>query len=235
MPSPQLIIDLVSANHILAEQGVVDGFGHISVRSDENKERYFLARNMAPASVQAGDILEYDLDSKPLNDGGRRSYLERFIHGEVYRLRPDVMSVVHSHSPAVIPFGVSRVPLQAVYHMAGFLRDIKKYDIRTASGQMTDLLIKNHDLGISLAATLGASPVVLMRGHGVTVVGDSIKAAVVRSVYTEMNARIQIQAISLGGPVEYLSPEEAEQTEKSIVGQYDRAWDLWVRQNQRRN
>ncbi len=227
MPAAQLIADIVVANHILFDQGVVDAFGHVSVRSDENKQHYFLARNMAPSLVEAGDVLEYDFDSNAINPGDRRGYLERFIHSEIYRMRPDVMSVVHSHSPAVIPFSVSRTTLQPVYHMAGFLRDVKKYDIRTASGQMTDMLIRNHDLGVSLAAALGSAPVALMRGHGITIVGTSIKEAVCRSVYAEMNARIQIQAMGLGTPVEYLSREEAELAEKANAGQFDRPWELW--------
>ena len=227
MPSALLIADVVLANHILSDQGVVDGFGHVSVRSDENKERYFMARSMAPSLVQTGDVLEYNLDSQAINPGDRRSYLERFIHSEIYRMRPDVISVVHSHSPAVIPFGVSRAPLEPVFHMAGFLRDVKKYDIRVASGQMTNMLISNHDLGVSLAAALGSSSIALMRGHGVTVVGASVKEAVFRSIYTEVNARIQMQAMALGTPVEYLSREEAELAEKANAAQYDRPWELW--------
>jgi HCOMODA/2-hydroxy-3-carboxy-muconic semialdehyde decarboxylase len=225
-----LIADLVVANHILNDQGVVDGFGHVSVRSDQRKDRYFMARNMAPSLVQAEDILEYDLESNPVNALGRRSYLERFIHSEIYRARPDVMAVVHNHSAAVIPFSVSTAPLRPVYHMGGFLRDIKKFDIRTASGRMTDMLIRDHDLGFSLAMALGNSPVALMRGHGATVVGASLKEVIFRAVYTEVNARVQMQAMALGGAVEYLSPEEAEFAEKSNAGQYDRPWDLWKNQ-----
>ena len=181
---------------------------------------------MAPSLVQAEDILEYDLESSPIDAAGRRSYLERFIHGEIYRARPDVMAVVHNHSAAVIPFTVSSAPLRPVFHMGGFLRDVKKYDIRTVSGRMTDMLIRDHDLGHSLAMALGSSPVALMRGHGVTIVGANLKEAMFRSVYTEVNARVQMQAMSLGA-VEYLSTEEAELAEKANSGQYDRPWDLW--------
>jgi ribulose-5-phosphate 4-epimerase/fuculose-1-phosphate aldolase len=227
MPVSPLIADLVLANQILFDQGVVDGFGHVSVRSDQRKDRYWLARSMAPSLVQAGDIVEYDLESAPVNANAPKSYVERFIHGEIYRNRADVMAVVHSHSLAVIPFGVSATPLRAVFHMGSFLRDVKKYDIRVASGRMTDMLIRDHDLGHSLAATLGSSPVALMRGHGVTVVGASLKEAVFRSVYTEANARAQMQAIALGGPVEYLSDEEAELAERANSAQYDRPWELW--------
>jgi ribulose-5-phosphate 4-epimerase/fuculose-1-phosphate aldolase len=227
MASASLIADLVVANHILYNQGVVDGFGHVSVRDDQRPDRFWLARSMAPSLVQAEDILEYDLESTALNANGRRSYVERFIHGEVYRNRPDVMAVVHDHSPAVIPFGVSTVPLRPVFHMSGFLRDVKKFDIRAASGQMTDMLIRNHDLGHSLAMTLGNSPVALMRGHGVTVVGATLKEAIFRAVYTEVNARVQTQAITLGGPVEYLAEQEAELAETANRAQHDRPWELW--------
>ena len=224
-----LFAELAIANHILFDQGVVDGFGHVSLRNPERPDHFFLARNMAPSLVEAADILEYDVESEPVNAAGRRSYLERFIHGEVYRNRKDVMSVVHTHSPAVIPFSVSTVPLRAIFHMGGFLRDVKNYDIRTANGP-TDMLIRNHDLGHSLAMTLGDSSVALMRGHGITVVGVNLKEAIFRAVYAEMNARVQLQAIALGGPVEYLSPKEAELAEKSTSGQYDRPWDLWKAQ-----
>ena len=225
-----LFTELAIANHILFDQGVVDGFGHVSLRNPEKPDHFFLARSMAPSLVEATDILEYDVESEAVNAAGRRSYLERFIHGEVYRNRKDVMSVVHTHSPAIIPFSVSSVPLRPVYHMSGFLRDVKKYDIRTASGQMTDMLIRDHDLGHSLAMALGDGPVALMRGHGITVVGATLKEAVFRAVYSEMNARVQIQAIAIGGPVEYLSQQEAELAERSNRAQYDRPWDLWKAQ-----
>jgi ribulose-5-phosphate 4-epimerase/fuculose-1-phosphate aldolase len=230
--NPQ-IADLVLANHILYDQGVVDGFGHVSVRSRERKDRYFLSRSMAPPLVEAGDIVEYDIESNPVNPNAPRGYVERYIHGEIYRNRPDVMAVVHSHSPAVIPFGVSTVPLRAVFHMGGFLRDVKVFDIHAASGRATDMLIRDHDLGHELAATLGLSSVALMRGHGVTVVGASLKEAVFRAVYTEVNARVQAQAIALGGPVQYLSFEEAELAERANSQQYDRPWDLWKRRVER--
>ena len=227
MPSDTLIADLVLANHILFDQGVVDGFGHVSVRDDRNPERFLLSRSMAPALVNAADIVEYDLNSNPVDPNAPRSYVERFIHGEIYRSRPDVMAVVHNHSPSVIPFGVSAAGLRPVYHMAGFLREIQKFDIRAAAGRMTDMLIRDASLGQSLASTLGASPVVLMRGHGATVVGASLKEAVYRSVYTEINARLQMQAMALGSQVEYLSFEEGELAERANSAQYDRPWELW--------
>ncbi len=223
------IADLVFANRILYDQGILDGFGHVSVRSDQSADRYFLARAIAPSLVQPEDILEYDLDSLPTT--AAHSYLERFIHGEIYRERPDVMSVVHSHSPNLIPFGVSSVPLRAVCHMGGFLRDVKKFDIRIATGQMTDMLIRSQDLGRSLAMSLEKSSIILMRGHGTTAVGASLKEATFRAIYAELNAVLQMRAMSLGEPVQYLSSEEAELAEIANASQYDRPWELWKRQS----
>ena len=152
---PKLIADLVVANHILFDQAVVDGFGHISVRSEINPNHYYLARSMAPSLVTAADIIEYDLDSNALDANGRASYLERFIHGEIYKLRPDVKAIVHSHSPAVIPFGVTGVPLKPLYHMSSFLgAGAPVFDIKKAAGE-TDMLIRNNKLGEDLAKALG--------------------------------------------------------------------------------
>ncbi len=223
-----LIEDLVAANRILVDQGVLDGYGHVSVRHDRAPDRYLMARSVAPELVTAADIMEYDLDSVPVDARGRATYLERFIHGEIYRLRPDVRAVVHSHSPSVIPFGVTGAALRPLYHMSAFLAGgVPVYDIRQASGAMTDMLVRTAPLGQSLARVLGPAPVVLMRGHGAVVVGASLPAAVFRSVYTEVNARLQAQAMALGGPVIYLDPEEAKRAEASIAGTIPRPWELW--------
>ena len=225
---PALIEDLVAANRILVDQGVLDGYGHVSARHDRAADRYLMARSIAPELVTAADIMEYDLDSVPVDASGRATYLERFIHGEIYRLRPDVRAVVHSHSPSVIPFGVTGAALRPLYHMGAFLvGGVPIYDIRQASGAMTDMLVRNAALGQSLARVLGPAPVVLMRGHGAVVVGASLPAAVFRSVYTEVNARLQAQAMALGGPVVYLDPEEAKRAEASIAGTIPRPWELW--------
>ena len=225
---PGLIEDLVAANRILVDQGVLDGYGHVSVRHDRSPDRYLMARSIAPELVTAADIMEYDLDSAPLDARGRATYLERFIHGEIYRLRSDVRAVVHSHSPSVIPFGVTGAALRPLYHMSAFLAGgVPVYDIRQASGAMTDMLVRNAVLGQSLARVLGPAPVVLMRGHGAVVVGSNLPAVVFRSVYTEVNARLQAQAMALGGPVVYLDPEEAKRAEASIAGTIPRPWELW--------
>ena len=180
---PALIDELVAANRILFHQGVVDGFGHVSVRHDKDPGRFLLARNMAPALVAPEDIMEFTLDGEAVDPRGRAVYLERFIHGEIYRARPDVKSVVHSHSPAVIPFGVSSTALRPLYHMSAFLGDaVPIFEIRNAAGPATDMLIRNGPLGAALATALGNRAVALMRGHGSVAVGSSIRQAVFRAV-----------------------------------------------------
>lgn len=216
------------ANRILYDQGVVDGFGHISVRHDSVPGVFLLSRNRAPGLVVRGDIGCYDLDGANVSDSGNRPYVERFIHSEIYRARPDVIAVVHSHSPSVIPFGVTGQRLKPIFHMAGFLGGgTAHYDIRDASGN-TDLLVRNSELGRYLATALGAHSCVLMRGHGSTTVGASIEQVVYRAIYAEVNARLQLQALSLG-PVTYLSEEEARLAAAAIDGQIARPWDLWQR------
>jgi ribulose-5-phosphate 4-epimerase/fuculose-1-phosphate aldolase len=227
-PAASLIEDLVAANHILFDQGVVDAFGHVSVRHDQQPNRFLLARNMAPGTVTAADILQYELDGTPLDAGDRRVYLERFIHGSIYRARPDVMAVVHSHSPGVVPFSVSRkTRLRPVCHMSGFLgAGAPLFEIRDAVGDGSDMLIRDDGLGRALASSLAGASFVLMRGHGSTTVASSLKLVVYRAVYAEINARLQMQAMQLGDP-EYLSAKEAEAAMISTEGQVDRPWALW--------
>ena len=228
-PSRQALIeDLVTANRILANENVVDGYGHVSVRHDKAADRYLMSRSIAPELVTAADIMEYDLDSTAVDARGRTSYLERFIHGEIYRARPDVKAIVHNHSPSVIPFGVSTAPLRPLYHMSAFLGGgVPVFDIKAAAGGATDMLVRNPALGRALATTLGARPVALMRGHGAVVVGPNIQLTVFRSVYTEMNARLQAQAMALGSPVTYLDDEEARLAGASVGGTVVRPWELW--------
>jgi ribulose-5-phosphate 4-epimerase/fuculose-1-phosphate aldolase len=225
---PALVAELVTANKILFAHGVVDAFGHVSARHDKNPNRFLLARNMAPALVTAADLMEFDLDGNPVAADGCSVYLERFIHAEVYRARAEVMAVVHSHSPAVVPFGVAPgVPLRAVWHMSAFIgARAPVFEIRNAAGKASDLLIRDSDLGAALASSLGSHCVVLMRGHGATVVGASVREAVFRAVYTEVNARLQLEALRLG-PAIYLTPEESVAATRSVGGQINRAWDLW--------
>jgi ribulose-5-phosphate 4-epimerase/fuculose-1-phosphate aldolase len=232
----ELLEDLVAASRILADQGVLDAFGHVSVRHPANPKRYLLARNLAPELVTSADIVEYDLDSEPVDPKAPRGFLERYIHGEIYKARPDVGSVIHTHSPSVVPFGITTTPLRPVYHMSGFLgRGVPNYDIAKEAGRMTDILVREPELGRLLANVLGDKPMALMRGHGNVVVAGDVKVATYRAVYTEMNARIQLQAMmaaSFGGasdPITFLSPEEGLLTEPTIEGQIHRPWELWKR------
>ena len=225
---PGLIEDLVAANRALVQQGVLDGFGHVSVRHDRNPKRFLISRSLAPELVTPADIMEFDLDCNPVDARGRALYSERFIHGEIYKARADVRAVVHSHAPSLIPFGVSSTPLRPVYHMAAFIGSrVPVFDIRTAFG-MTDMLVSDSARGRALAQVLGNRTAALMRGHGVVVVGSSIPMAVGRSIYLELNARIQLQAMALGGGVTYLSPEEAKQIMDAGENRgYERPWELW--------
>lgn len=223
-----LLRDLVDANHILFNEGVLDAFGHVSIRHPENTERFLLARNMAPGLVTLDDILTFDLDGTSIDADDRPVYLERFIHGEIYRARPDVMAVVHSHSPSVVPFSaVKSTPLRPMCHMSGFLgAGAPIFEIRDTAGTATDLLIRDRSLGASLADSLGNDNVVLMRGHGATVTGPTLKQAVYRAIYVEVNARLQADALRLG-PIEYLTPEEANAAREATEGQVERPWQLW--------
>jgi HCOMODA/2-hydroxy-3-carboxy-muconic semialdehyde decarboxylase len=224
-----LVDKLVLANRILYRHGVVDGFGHASVRHDQSPDHFLLARNMAPGLVRREDIVTFDLDGAALDAAGRRVYLERFIHGEIYRARADVQAVVHSHSPNVIPFGVTGTPLQPVFHMSGFLAEGSAlFEIRDVAGD-TDMLISNGSLGVALAAALGSRSTVLMRGHGSTVVGASLEQAVYRAFYAEVNARLQTQARQLG-EVTYLNANEAAKAAAINDTQLPRVWELWARE-----
>jgi len=224
----ELLQDLADANRILAHQGIVDAFGHVSLRHPERHDRFLLARNMAPALVTPDDLIEFDLDGNACHGDDRRVYLERFIHAEIFRARPDVNSVVHSHSPTVVPFSV--VPstrLRPVCHMCGFLRDGPPiFEIREEFGDATNLLISNREQGASLARKLGEHPAVLMRGHGSTVVAPTLKLAVYRAVYTEVNAQLLSTALPLGDVV-YLTDEECLATMGVHDSQIDRPWGLW--------
>jgi ribulose-5-phosphate 4-epimerase/fuculose-1-phosphate aldolase len=222
-----LIHDLVAANRILAHYGVLDGFGHVSARHPQHPDRYLLSRSLAPELVTAADIMTFDADSNAVDGDDRRPYVERYIHGEIYRARPDVRAVVHSHSPSVIPYTASTVRLRPIYHMSGFLSGgAGVFDIRDRFG-CTDMLVRNVEQGKALAATLGTDAVALMRGHGFVAVADSIPLAVYRAMYTELNAAVQSRAIALGGEVTYLDPQEAAAADAANRIQTARPWALW--------
>ena len=224
-----VLADLAAASRILAAQGVVDGFGHVSMRHPSAPDRYLMARSIAPALVTPGDIIEYDLDSNPCNANGRGSFLERFIHGGIYKARPDIMSVVHSHSPSVIPFGLVGVPMRAMFHSAAFIAaGVPVFDIRDRFGA-TDMLVGNAAKGVALAEVMGDRDIVLMRGHGAVACGPTLQASVFRSVYTEVNARIQHWTRALGGgaPMAALDDEEGRLADAINQTAGRRAWDLW--------
>jgi HCOMODA/2-hydroxy-3-carboxy-muconic semialdehyde decarboxylase len=208
---------------------VLDGFGHVSARDDRNPEHFLLARSMAPGLVTKDDILEFDREGNALDAQGRALYLERFIHSEIYKAHPEVKAVVHSHSPSVIPFGATAVPLRPLYHMSSFLGlGVPVFEIRDTAGDGTDMLIRNPALGAALAKRLDGSAVVLMRGHGDVVVADSLKLAVFRAIYTEVNARLQLEAETLGrGQITFLSDKEAAAATATNSPLAGRAWDLW--------
>jgi ribulose-5-phosphate 4-epimerase/fuculose-1-phosphate aldolase len=228
--SQTLISDLVAASRILAQHGVLDAYGHVSARSDKRPDRFIMSRAVAPALVTAKDLMELDADSEALAGDKRKGFIERYIHGEIYRARPEVMAVVHSHSPSSIPFGVTRAKLRPIYHMGAFLwSGTPVFDIRKAKAE-NDLLVRDRPLGAALAKSLGACTCVLMRGHGMTVVGDGVPEAVYRAIYTEMNARLQIQAGQLEGPIEFLSDEEGRRSTAANRGTLERPWELWKKQ-----
>ncbi len=220
--------DLVAAYRILAEFGVIDGYGHVSIRSDSNPDHYWLSRSLAPELVTEDDLMEYDLDSNPMDAQGRESVRERFIHGEVFKARPEIMAVVHNHSPSVVPFSITEMPLRPIFHMAAFVGEgLPNFEIRDAA-KGTDLLVKTPYLGHALAKSLGGAPAALMRGHGAVVVGESIARAVGRSVYLEVSAKMQAQAMMIAGPggkITYLDDDEVQASVP--VQDYKRAWPLW--------
>jgi len=225
----QLSEDLAAASRILVAQSVVDGFGHVSMRHPSAPDRYLMSRSIAPALVTPADIIEYTLDSNPCNANGRSSFLERFIHGEIYKARPDVMSVVHSHSPSVIPFGLVDVRMQAMFHNAAFIAaGVPVFDIREQFG-VTDMLIRDGAKGVALAAAMGHRDIVLMRAHGSVACGPTLQAAVFRAVYTEVNARIQHWTTTLGGgaPMAALDADEGRLADAVNQTAGLRAWELW--------
>ena len=222
----QTIEDLVAANRILYAQSVLDGYGHVSVRHDTKPDRFWLSRSMAPGLVTAGDILEFDLSGEPVDGQGRPTYSERFIHSEIYRRRPDVKAIVHSHSPAVIPFGVTSVSLRPIFHMSGFLgTGVPIFEIRDTAGD-TDMLVRNPALGAALALRLDDKSAALMRGHGSVAVGISLPQAVYRAIYLEVNARLQSEAMKLG-TINFLTPEEARLAAAGNDLHVLRPWALW--------
>ncbi|MBI4477883.1 MAG: class II aldolase/adducin family protein, partial [Acidobacteria bacterium] len=221
----QALEELVTANRILAREGVVDGFGHVSIRHPEFPDRFILSRARAPQCIETDDLMEFTLDGVPLEAAGRKPYAERFIHGAVYEARPEVRAIVHNHSPSVIPFGITATPLRPVMHMCASMgTHVPLWDSRTTFGD-TNLLVTTMDMARDLAATLGNDTVALMRGHGCVVAGRSLRDVVFNSVYLELNAQLQWKASALG-PITFLTAGEVEavcRTRSSFT--YERAWE----------
>ena len=231
----ELIEELVTANRILARENVVDSFGHISVRHPDHPQRYLLSRSRAPDCIEKDDIMEFTLEGVALDGRGRAPYLERFIHGALYEARPDVMSVVHNHSESVIPFGVTGRKIRPIYHMGASVgREVPVWDSHDHFGD-TALLVENMEMGRDLAKRIGAGATALMRGHGATVAGKNIRQAVYISVYLEVNARLQKQAMDMIeikdlGEIKFLTAGEVDKV-SARTGSYgiNRAWENWCR------
>ena len=228
----EVLDDLAAASRILADQGVFDAAGHVSMRHPRHTERFLMSRSLAPALVTAADIMEFSLDSEACDARGRTPFIERFLHGEIYRKRPDVMAIAHGHCPSVIPFGLVATPMRATYHNAAFLAaGVPVFDIRDLFGA-TDIVISGSEKGAALAEALGDTSVVLLRAHGVVVVAPNLQAAVFRAVFTEISARVQLQAAVLGGPIAALDAEEGRKADAINLATVGRSWELWKRRIQ---
>jgi ribulose-5-phosphate 4-epimerase/fuculose-1-phosphate aldolase len=230
-----LLDDLVVGNRILSNENILDGLGHISVRSRQRPDHFFLARDLAAGLVTAADIVEYDLDGNAVNPKAPQGYRERYIHAAIYKARPNVQSVVHSHMPSTLAFADSTVPLRPMYHMATFLlAGVPMYEIRKVQGHV-GMLVDDSKSGAALAETLGNKTVALMRGHGVVIVGSTIPDAVSNAIFTDVNARVQAQVIAFGGNASYLTekdiapptPNQQPAAEPGAPGYYPRSWGIW--------
>jgi ribulose-5-phosphate 4-epimerase/fuculose-1-phosphate aldolase len=227
--------ELALANRILAHEGVVDAFGHVSIRHPKRAGRFIMSRSRSPELVTVADLMEFELDGTPVDRRGRTPYSERFIHGAIYERRADVGAVVHNHSHEVIPYGVTPVKLRPVLHVGAAIgEEVPVWDIRARFGD-TDLLVANMEHARDLAATLGANRVALMRGHGCAVAGSTLREAVFTAIYLQINARLQTAALGLSGEVRFLSPGEVARA-KVLASQkvgLDRAWEYWGRRANR--
>jgi ribulose-5-phosphate 4-epimerase/fuculose-1-phosphate aldolase len=219
--------DLAAASRILADQGVFDAAGHVSMRHPGRPDRFLMSRSLAPQMITADDIMEFDTDSNPIDARGRNAFIERYLHGEIFRARPDVMAIAHSHSPSTIAFGLSNVPMRAMYHNAAFLAaGVPVFDIREKFGA-TDIVVSSPEKGAALAQVLADKPVALLRAHGMVATGPSLPVAVFRAIFTVTSASIQHQALALGGPVAALDAEEGRLADVVNVQTVGRSWDLW--------
>jgi ribulose-5-phosphate 4-epimerase/fuculose-1-phosphate aldolase len=229
-PDPGLIPDVVAGNHILVRKGVIQINGHLSARHTANRERFFLARAIAPETVTAADIMEFDLDSNAIDARGRAPYTERFIHSEIYKARPDVMAVVHAHTPSVLPFATSDIPLRPVYQQATFIGESVPVYKNGESGEV----VSNVAQARELVRVLGSGAVVLMHGHGQVVVAPSVPTVVSRCIELELNARILQNILAMGGKPAYLRPvSNTGRQGGGGGGGYNRDWDAWMQEEKR--
>jgi ribulose-5-phosphate 4-epimerase/fuculose-1-phosphate aldolase len=230
-PPKDILDELVTANHILGNEGVLDAFGHVSARDPQRPECYYLSCSRSPELVQRSDIMQFTLDSKPVGNDDREAYIERFIHGAIYEARPDVNAVIHSHADDVLPFTISDRPLSAVMPPAAKIGTrVPVWDIDEHFGDGTDMLVRNHEFGADLAKTLASGSTVLMRGHGFAVAGTSLADAVSIAIFLPRNAKILWQALQMGS-VKCLSEAEVAALRKGRGS--PRAWEYWARRAER--
>jgi ribulose-5-phosphate 4-epimerase/fuculose-1-phosphate aldolase len=225
----KIIADLVTANRILAAQGILDGYGHVSARCEDEPKQYYIGDATPPGNVRAKNVFRWTLESEPAGHE-QPTYGERFIHGQIYQARPDVHAVVHCHAPELVLFGATDIPLRPIYHMAGFQGEepLPVFEIRAEFGDETDMLIRSNAQGAALARTLGERSAVLMRGHGATIVGKSVSQAVLFAVYAVINARIVAQALAVGGKPTYINAAEGRGIAR-ILDDGGRAWEYLAR------
>jgi HCOMODA/2-hydroxy-3-carboxy-muconic semialdehyde decarboxylase len=228
-PRKAAIADLVLANRILYQQGVLDAYGHVSVRDPEHPDRFLIARHMAPGIVTPDDIQTLDLEGNVLGGDKRKPYTEIYIHAAMFAAKPEVNGVVHTHSHSLIPFGATKTTLRPIWAPAAFLDEgTAHFDTRDGFGD-TDLMIRTMPLGHALVEAIGERPVVLMRGHGGTVIGASVREAVFRAIYLEANAKIMLQSRLLGGEPIFMNHGESERSVAHLRADpsYRRAWEFW--------
>jgi ribulose-5-phosphate 4-epimerase/fuculose-1-phosphate aldolase len=228
-----LLEELVTANRILAHEGVVDGFGHVTARHPQRPDRFLMSRARAPECIEIEDLMEFTLDGTPVDPKRRKPYLERFIHGAIYEARPEIVSVVHNHSPSTIPFGITSKKLRPLMHMCATIgHEVPVWYINDKFGD-TDLLVSDMAMGRDLAQALGNRPTALMRGHGCVVAAETLRKAVWISIYLELNANLQMKAMAMGD-VKYLSSGEVDAVIARTSGfTVDRGWEYWCRRADR--
>lgn len=232
-PLTVVLQDLIAANRILANEGVIDAFGHVSARHPTRNGHFLMSRARAPALVEIEDLMQFAADGTPINPGNHHPYIERFIHAGVYAARPDVRAVVHDHSAEIIPFGVSTIPLRAISHVGGIIGSgVPVWDIADVTGTGSNMLVTNLAVGKNLAERLGTGNAVLMRGHGATVSGASIRQCTIAAIMLNAQARMLQNAIALGGGVRALAPGEVQATSRIFSDEtpgdaIGRTWEYW--------